>query len=51
MMLLGIWLLWNPVVKEPIVSDGSDGIFELFVADLCVRGVWQPQTKALFDRK
>ena len=41
--------MWSPVVKEPVVSDGSGGIFELLVADLCVRGVWQPQTKALFD--
>jgi len=32
-----------------VVSDGSDGIFEQFVADLCVHGVWQPQAKALFD--
>ena len=42
-------LVWSPVVKEPVVSDGSDGIFEPLVADLCVRGVWQPQTEALFD--
>ena len=32
-----------------MVSDGSDGIFELLVTDLYVRGVWQPQTEALFD--
>ena len=25
------------------------GILEPLVADPCVRGVWQPQTKALFD--
>jgi len=42
-------LEWNPVVKEPVVSDGSDDIFELFVTDLCVPGVRQPQTEALFD--
>jgi len=42
-------LVWNPVVREPVVSDGSDGISEPLVADLCVRGVWQPQTEALFD--
>jgi len=41
--------VWNPVVKEPVVSDGSGGIFEPLVADLCVRGVWQTHTKALFD--
>jgi len=39
----------NPVVRELVVSDGSDGVFELLVADLCVCGVWQPQTEALFD--
>jgi len=33
-------LVWNPVVKEPVVSDGSDSNFEPLVADLCVRGVW-----------
>ena len=42
-------LMWSPVVKEPVVSDGSGGILEPLVADLCVRGVWQPQTEALFD--
>ena len=36
-------------MKKPVVSDGSDGVSEMLVADLCVRGVWQPQTKALFD--
>ena len=36
-------------MKEPVVSDGSGGILEPLVADLCVRGVWQPQTEALFD--
>jgi len=41
--------VWNPVVKEPVVSDGSGDIFELLVADLCVCGVWQPQTEASFD--
>jgi len=39
-------LVWNPKL---VVSDGSNSIFELLVTDLCVRGVWQPQTKALFD--
>ena len=42
-------LVWNPVVKEPVVSDDSGGIFEPLVADLCLRGVWQPQTQSLFD--
>ena len=36
-------------MKEPVVSDGSDGISDPLVADLCVRGVWQPQTVELFD--
>jgi len=42
-------LVWNPVIKEPVVSDSSDGIFEPPVADPCVHWVWQPQTEALFD--
>ena len=43
-------LVWSPVVKEPVVCDGSAGA-DTLIADLCVRGAWQPQTKALFDIK
>jgi len=35
-------------MKEPIVRDSSEGT-DAFIADLCVRGAWEPQTKALFD--
>ena len=31
-------LVWSPVVKEPIVCDGS-GSADSLIADLCVRGV------------
>ena len=41
-------LVWSPVVKEPIVCDGS-GSADSLIADLSVRGVWEPQTEALFD--
>ena len=41
-------LVWSPVVKEPVVHDGSAGA-DALIADLCVCGVWGPQTKALFD--
>ena len=43
-------LAYRDVVREPIVreSDESRGINAL-VADLSIRGVWQPQTAALFD--
>ena len=41
-------LVWSPVVKEPVVRDGSAGA-DALIADLCVRGVWGPQTEALFD--
>ena len=41
-------LVWSPVVKEPIVNDGSAGA-DTLIADLCVRGVWEAQTEALFD--
>jgi len=39
----------SPVLKEPVVCDGSASNSDTLIADLCVRGVWQPQTKALFD--
>ena len=41
-------LVWSPVIKEPVVRDGSTGA-DTLIADLCVRGVWEPQTEALFD--
>ena len=30
------------------MRDGSDSA-DALIADLCVRGVWEPQTEALFD--
>ena len=43
-------LAYKEVVREPVVreADEARGISAL-VADLGVRGVWQPQTEALFD--
>ena len=41
-------LVWSPVVKEPVVNDGSAGA-DTLIADMCVRGVWEAQTEALFD--
>jgi len=41
-------LVWLPVMKEPIVCDNSAGA-DTLIADLCVCGIWEPQTKALFD--
>ena len=41
-------LVWSPVVKEPVVNDGSAGA-DTLIADLCIRGVWEAQTEALFD--
>ena len=40
-------------VKEPIVKDGtsSNPPSDSLIADLGARGVWQPQTTALFDVK
>ena len=39
---------WGRVVSEPVVRDASvDG--EALIADLGVRGVWEPQAMALFD--
>jgi len=42
-------LVWSPVLKEPVVCDGSAGNSDTLIADLCVCGVWQPQTEVLFD--
>ena len=39
------YLVWAPVVKEPVVHDGSAGA-DTLIADLCVR---EPQTEELFD--
>jgi len=41
-------LVWSPVTKEPIVCNNFAGANTL-IADLCVHGVWESQTKALFD--
>ena len=41
-------LLWGQVKREPVVADDcTDG--ETLIADLGVRGVWSPQSEALFD--
>ena len=37
-------LVWSPVVKEPVVHDGSAGA-DTLIADLCVRGVWEAQPR------
>ncbi len=37
-------------MKEPVVQEGNISQGEpALVADLGVRGVWEPQTEALFD--
>ena len=41
-------MVWIPVVKKPVVHDESAGA-DTLITDLCVRGVWEPQIKALFD--
>jgi hypothetical protein len=43
-------LVWSDVVREPVVRDASVVNDEpALIADLGVRGVWEPQTDALFD--
>ena len=42
-------LVWSQVRREPIVKESSGVDEGTLVADLCVRGVWQPQCDALFD--
>ena len=39
---------WGQVVKEPIVREATISTPAL-ITDLAVRGVWTPQTEALFD--
>ena len=41
-------LVWRHVHREPIIQDLSNE-HDALVADLGIRGVWQPQAEALFD--
>ena len=41
-------LAYKDVIREPVVRDG-DADSPGLIADLGVRGVWQPQGEALFD--
>ena len=43
-------IVYNEVIREPVVQEANDacGVPSL-IADLSIRGVWQPQTVALFD--
>jgi len=41
-------LVWLPVTREPIVCDNSAGA-DTLIADLCIHGAWESQTKVLFD--
>ena len=43
-------VVFKEVVKEPVMQEANDaeGVPSL-IADLCIRGVWQPQTVPLFD--
>jgi len=42
-------LVWSPVLKEPVVCNGSAGNSDTLIANLCICGAWQPQTEALLD--
>ena len=43
-------LTWNQITKDPVVRDISENpVGNALDADLGVRGVWQPQSVALFD--
>ena len=43
-------LVWSQVQREPVVRDANDSEGNpALVADLSIRGVWQPQTLALLD--
>ena len=41
---------FKEVLREPVVRESDDTLgIPALIADLSVRGVWQPQTVALFD--
>ena len=40
-------LVWSLVFKESVVCNGYADA-DILIADLCVCGVWEPQTEALF---
>ena len=42
-------LVYHHVRCEPVVHEASNANEDTLIADLCVRGVWQPQCDALFD--
>lgn len=43
-------IVWSHTVKEPVVQEGDpESHSGALVADISARGVWQPQTTALFD--
>ena len=43
-------LVWNKLTREPIVQEADDAAnTPALVADLGVRGLWQPQAEALID--
>ena len=42
-------IVWNNVVREPVIQESSTSLSEGLIADLAVRGVWQRQCTAMFD--
>ena len=45
-------IVYKEVIREPVVQKANDacGVPSL-IADLSIRGVWQPQMVALFDEQ
>ena len=39
---------WTQVIKELIIREALPGL-EAMVGDISIRGVWQPQSTAVFD--
>ena len=45
-----ISIVYKDVLREPIVQEADDSSGRpALIADLSIRGVWQPQTAALLD--
>ena len=43
-------IVYKEVIWEPVVQEANDACgLPALIADLSIRGVWQPQTVALFN--
>ena len=43
-------IVWNQTVKELVIREATSDQ-ESLIGDISVRGVWQPQATAVFDKQ